>query len=513
MSQQKDRLKNSTSDTGRHAKSGTRSPVRADRPRRSISVVYWFVFLCMVGLWAVLFGTQFSEFVTISDRTQEEIRQTVNKDQNSAEGEVQGVGDSVGEIDAEPLSETQRLSMEEETTVAQVEQVVDEIEQERVQKLRDTLLLQLPYETDNPNLPVTFVEPTETGVEVQIDGGGFSLVKSPYLLPSLSVGSHVLNFRFNDENEETQNLEETIIVIPRPPVWAEGLKTQYKKDEPVALEGTALPRSTVLVLVGSSVVTEQTEADADGAWSITVSQELGSGNHTALSMVRKDGYASNFSEAYVFSVGEVEGASVEPAAADGDQDDRRRIDTTPFLNVLDRYVTEDTYVYVLGGAGLVVVLLLIVLSALMSRAAKSSVPRGNWLSNVEKKDVAEDAPGKLSLREKFASAGLRVGSGNGIVPQKDERREEIKENPNNEPENVPNDVVTEEKEKEVVAVVPKRHEKEMKREIPPRPRERPLTKKVYSREEFMKSFKTSAGDDNSKETNRIKISLTSRDGK
>jgi hypothetical protein len=503
----------------------------------ALSTLYWMVFLVGVIMWGVLFGREFARFDSYADRVEKQVSSLA--DAVMGDEDVLGIEDPLSADDAVELEEPGGETISDES----IAQVVDEIEEERKEKIRDVLSLELPSETDNPNYPVTFTEPTEEGVEIQVDGEGFSKKKSPYALPSLPIGQHTINFKFLDENEVTQNLEEKLIVIPRAPVWDSGISTQFDGDSPVVLSGTATPRSTVIVLVSSELFTVEAGSDKEGKWEATLTEELSSGEHTALSFVRKDGYASNFSEPFTFTVGNVEGAA---DSSDGTDDGPDGSDSASMLfgGFID--VNEDNYILILAGVGVAALVLLILVSLLSKLFSDPADSDEGWIEDIKENGKS---PEGLSLREKFAQAGLKVGKEReeqGAGPDNvsdgthgDTDGSERETDDDDDPEgsqDVPEDADDEDEETgEEVDDTDKESSPE-KREDPipevsdemkdgkarssaeqgneqsqPKKEIKPKPGKIYSKDEFMKTFKepTTMG----KETKKIKISLTSQDGK
>ena len=502
-------------------KHGAQSNVQAD-------VFRWVILIACVTGWAVVLGSQFTKYQETTDETSRQLESLFD---GCSYTSVLGITDT--DISGKTATNTDEVVSQGSGSDASVVALVDEIEEDRKDTLRQKLLLQLPLETDNPSYPVTFVEPTETDVEIQVDGGGFSQKKSPFSLPSLSIGKHLINFRFEDENGISQNLEETIIVIPRAPEWAETQAAEFRSDESVVFSGTALPRSTIMLVVSSPILTDQTISDDEGNWEIMLRGDLASGEHSAVTFVRKEGYASNMSEPLLFTVGYVEGA-----ASDSTSDFTVGDSVSSGSAWWERYVTEDNYYFVIGGLGVALITLIIIMS-LLSKAMSRKDPEGGWVERKASGDSEGGSPSGISLREKFAKAGLKVrdvqenGSpGEGTTENTTEEGPDIssekaaevskKKNPKRKnakdegqddlrktsdtklpkdgalKEEVPNDEVPKEE-------TPK-DETSKTDGIPDDPGNSEdgtslKGKKVYSKKEFMEKF--------GKETNKIRISLTS----
>ncbi len=521
-----------------------------------------------------MFGTLFSQSEDSANLAEKQLSLLITSGNpvvlGVSEGEEgqtdENTGPSVSDVVAQQLTQAEEISQE------QVDSVVDDIENDRREKLRGQIGLEVPKETDNPNLPITFSNPSNEAFEIQVDGGGFSPVISPYSLPALSIGEHVLNFRFVDTEGISQNLEETIVVIPRAPVWSEGLKKEYNGDDTLSFEGTALPNSRIVLLAGSSLQSVVVDSDTEGKWKASIDNTFDSGSYTAVAFVRKSGYSSNFSEPFVFSVGKVSGVSVE-----GESGDTRAEDDIDYLFGYIPY-TEQTYVYVISIVGLVAVIVLFVLSAIFRSLLRSrSISRDALKTALSVRNAASSqkvpsfTTGKVSLREKFKKAGIGVGNGMSVSAGV---LENVKDSPSEtdgpaveqetvEQETDDKDEVTPKKStKKIVKKVTQKQEASPISEKPetvdlenpdgedkthgdnkstnspfvqsPSSEElssptietnseteqgtdstdklEPVPGKVYSKSEFMKAFKTTKTTVD-KETNKLRISLTSNKGK
>ncbi len=187
-------------------------------------------------------------------------------------------------------------------------QDITELEEKEVEREEDflqQLLLDIPETTDNPSHIITFVDPSEdnSGVELEIDEGGFEQITSPYTLPALSIGQHELRFRFVDKYGSTQTLEKGLIVIPRPPI----MNSPFFEDGFLKLSGTGLSNSDLVLILssGKNISVEETTIDAQGNWEILINEEeLSEGVYTFSAFTRRNGYASNLSEPLTFEVGE-----------------------------------------------------------------------------------------------------------------------------------------------------------------------------------------------------------------
>ncbi len=184
-------------------------------------------------------------------------------------------------------------SNQETTTVQELNQK----EQERTEAITNLLKLDIPVQTDNPSFALTFVDPSEekSGVQLEIDKGGYKNVTSPYTLPALSIGGHSLKFKFVDGDGATQVLTKEITILPRAPI----INTPEIVDGKLVISGSALASSEVILALSSDskMLTLSTQSDSDGKWSITVTENLPTDVYTFTAYARKYGFASNLASA------------------------------------------------------------------------------------------------------------------------------------------------------------------------------------------------------------------------
>ncbi|MHC1716853.1 MAG: hypothetical protein AB9915_03155 [Candidatus Dojkabacteria bacterium] len=181
-----------------------------------------------------------------------------------------------------------------------------ELEQQEIQREEDflnQLLLKIPSQTDNPNHIITFIDPSEkkVGVQLEIDAKSFQEIKSPYSLPALSIGTHTLKFKFVDKEGTTQILEKELIVLPRPPI----INSPTQDEGIITISGTGLANSEIILILSSSsdIVTKTSTISGDGIWEIKIEEELPAGIYSFTGYTRKYGYAGNLAEAVTFEYG------------------------------------------------------------------------------------------------------------------------------------------------------------------------------------------------------------------
>ncbi len=174
------------------------------------------------------------------------------------------------------------------------------------EQLKEQLMLVIPEVTENPSHTITFKDPGGGGVTLEIDGQGEKTIESPYELPTLGIGEHTLIFKFLDEQEVKQTLEEEIVIIPRPPELntPEILKSKLNLNG----EGVAGGKIELFLSDGDIEIREEVEINNTGDWEYSTLEELNSGDYTVIAIARKNGYASKYSEPKMFTItGEVRG--------------------------------------------------------------------------------------------------------------------------------------------------------------------------------------------------------------
>jgi len=205
-----------------------------------------------------------------------------------ANGQEIKVSDVLGDqVDASQTTTTQEL---------------DQQETERENDFLNQLLLDIPSQTDNPSHTLTFTDPSpdKKGVQLEIDGGSFKDITSPYSLPALSIGEHTLRFKFFDKYNTSQILEKEIVIIPRAPI----INTPDIGNNKLTITGSGLANSQLILILASNekIVTKQTDVDADGRWTITVEENIPTGTYSFIAYLRKYGFASNLSQPVTASI-------------------------------------------------------------------------------------------------------------------------------------------------------------------------------------------------------------------
>lgn len=198
------------------------------------------------------------------------------------------------------------------TTADQNVQNLNEQEVARTEAITNQLSLELPTQTDNPSYALTFKDPSveKVGVQLEIDGKGYSEIKSPSTLPALGIGDHTLKFKFTDAAGTTQILEKQMIILPRAPI----INVPIISDTKIAISGTGLAKAEILLLIssGEKILSATSNIDENGKWIVDVdSKELGVGVFSINGYTRKYGYASNLSDVLRFEIGNSNGYQIK----------------------------------------------------------------------------------------------------------------------------------------------------------------------------------------------------------
>jgi hypothetical protein len=355
-------------------------------------------------------------------------------------------------------------------------QEVAQQEEQRLEDIQNELSISVPEYTDNPSHIITFIDPSEekVGVELDIDEKGYKVISSPYALPSLNIGEHSLKFRFTDSIGATKLLEYETIIIPRPPI----VKAPTFDNSFLNVSGTGLANSEILVTVsvGSTNFSEISDIDSEGDWSITIPLETDiDGIYTIFAYTRKNGYASNPSEPSVLAYGE-EGAITVSQYKDGEKEIAFSFSNISLEDLPSILSSNPDLIILSVGFLLIGFLVSIILLTLFRKASEDGVNK-EYLKKFNKKS---DNTQEKTLKELFSD-------------KNDEK--DVKE------------VKISKKEQRKIA----KEEKQKKEDID--------KEKVFSKKDFLKDFKnfdpdTNKGDESKEPSKKDKkdviVSLTSK---
>lgn len=377
-------------------------------------------------------------------------------------------------------------------TQEDVREELNSIEAERNQRIEQELLLNLPEISDNPNHIITFKDPSGKGVSLEIDGQGFEEIQSPYTLPSLGLGKHILTFKFSDKQETEQTLERTFTIIPRPPV----INPPNIVDNEIEISGTSISNSKVEIFLSRGISNQNilVEANENGEWEHLFTEDIEEGVYTVIATTRRNGFASYNSEPIVFTVGQ-EMPTANPAGT-STQDSSFTFRNFKLSDYKNLYQTLQT-----NTDALILLIAIFLIGAFSSWILISIVHR---ITQRKSKKVLQELLKKknLSQESSFKEKFEKEKNNKEKPPKEEEKEVEGKEDVKEEPEEKKEEEEEEKKET-------KEEEAEGKEE------ESEEEAKKLTKEEFLKNFKEFDPDeDDGKEKKvkkNIKISLTSKD--
>jgi len=293
---------------------------------------------------------------------------------------------------------------------------LDKKEAQREESFSNLLKLNIPNQTNNPSLVLTFIDPSEEkkGVQLEIDSKSFITITSPYTLPALSIGDHILRFKFVDNVGTTQLLEKTLIVLPRAPI----ISAPTINDSSVLVYGTGLANSEIILVMSSglNIFTKQSTIDGEGKWSIQFGTgELVDGTYSLTGYVRKYGYSSDPAEPITFILGD------ETTNVAGTNTNTFSFKNVDFSN-LGEFVSDNPDIITLMAGFFVLGFLVSFLLSLIFKNTSDD----KYIEKIKKDVVKPKAEGKeLTLKEKLLSGKKEDVS--PIEEKKDEKAEVKKE--------------------------------------------------------------------------------------
>lgn len=349
-------------------------------------------------------------------------------------------------------------------------EALEQREQERENDFLSQLLLDIPTLTDNPSHIITFVDPSDenVGVQIKIGDDPFEQARSPYTLPALSIGRHDIQFRFIDKYGSTQILDKDIVVIPRPPI----INTPIFEEEFLNIRGSGLANSELVLILASNrnITVKETTIDENGNWELQINtEELAEGVYSFTAYTRRYGYASNLAESVTFELGTSERVILN-------NNGREIFFSFRDLSVSDipQILSENIDLGLLIGGTFVIgfFISLIISSLVRASSEKRSV---QLFEKKIKENNGEKEERELTLKE-------RLSKGNSI---------EVKE----------------EKEPEKNSTKKETKGKKKKKEKEPKKK----TEKILQKVDFLKDYKKfDPDDDDGKEKDNIEVKVTSK---
>lgn len=277
----------------------------------------------------------------------------------------------------------------------------------------------IPDITDNPSFILTFKDPSEKkeGVHLKINGKDSEVITSPYTLPALSIGKHVLAFKFVDEYGLTQTFEEEIIIIPRAPI----LNTPIKNVDDITISGSALAGSEVVLIISSNqkMFTRIAEVDKDGLWSVQIVEEMPEDVYSFSAFTRKYGYASNLAEALTLDL-----TGVKPVVSENSKEKIHFAFKDITKNNINEVFSGNVDLLVLVGSLFLIGLLLGFLFSSLIKKRKENKVINEVSKTLEKPVVGEEKP--LTLLEKLKDKTVNIE--NPVEEEKEPKEKPVKKN-------------------------------------------------------------------------------------
>ncbi len=342
---------------------------------------------------------------------------------------------------------------------AEIEEL-NQKEEERTKEIANLLGFILPEYTDNPSYVITFKDPSseQKGVEIALDSGTYTIIKSPYTFPALSIGNHNVKFRFYDSTNTIKILEYDLIIIPRAPI----IDTPKIGESTISISGTALANSDVIYTISANAYNKSgiVDTNENGEWSIGITPDGGLSDaiYTFSALTRKYGYVSDLSAPITFSIGE----NSNTPTVNGGKEIYFSFKDIHKENLIGVIKNNKDLLILFGASTLLGIFLTIIFKNLID-GKRSEKQYKNVETIIKKNPNEKDAK---TLRELFGESDKK----------EDNKEEETKEEPNKE-------------------VEPTKHET------------------IVNKDVFLKRFKQMDPDnDAGKETKKkIKISLTSKE--
>lgn len=282
--------------------------------------------------------------------------------------------------------------------------------------LEEELLLLLPVETDNPNLTLIFADPSGEGIQLKIDAQDYSAIESPYILPSLAIGSHKLTFKFTDGEEVEQEIEKTLIIVPRAPVIN---PPEDLQDNKLTLNGTSISLSSVKIFLTGATksFTAEVETNTSGEWEYVFEEDFTSGVYTTVAFSKKNGFASSYSEPVIFSLGDETVATTETENRSGDISfDFRDLSRNNLISVIQ----QNPHLGFLAVSAFIIGLLLSTITGFITglfgekrfeKSFRKQLSKAEKTTPKKSPDNKTDGENKkVSLRGKFEAAGFKADS-------------------------------------------------------------------------------------------------------
>lgn len=245
---------------------------------------------------------------------------------------------------------------------------ISDAEIEREKQIVKELSLNMPDQTDDPNYPVTFVDPSKQGVDITIDDKTYTKAANPFLIPNIAIGEHKVIFKFKTKDGVVRVLTKKLLVTPKAPQFDPTIKTEVVRPNSVTLKGTALPQATVMLVINSQN-THKITSTPEGKWEFIV-PDPAEGINNVVAFTIKNGIVSTPSKTFSLVYKLNEGSTNTQVSGEAKENQLITFAKTIYNNIEANRKERPTIFYGVIGAAVLGILILIDVR-LRKRAARN----------------------------------------------------------------------------------------------------------------------------------------------
>lgn len=245
---------------------------------------------------------------------------------------------------------------------------ISDAEIEREKQIVKELSLNMPDQTDDPNYPVTFVDPSKQGVDITIDDKTYTKAANPFLIPNIAIGEHKVIFKFKTKDGVVRVLTKKLLVTPKAPQFDPTIKTEVVRPNSVTLKGTALPQATIMLVINSQN-THKITSTPEGKWEFIV-PDPAEGINNVVAFTIKNGIVSTPSKTFSLVYKLNEGSTNTQVSGEDKENQLIAFAKTIYNNIEANRKERPTIFYGVIGAAVLGILILIDVR-LRKRAARN----------------------------------------------------------------------------------------------------------------------------------------------
>lgn len=234
---------------------------------------------------------------------------------------------------------------------------ISDAEIEREKQIVKELSLNMPDQTDDPNYPVTFVDPSKQGVDITIDDKTYTKAANPFLLPNIAIGEHKVIFKFKTKDGVVRVLSKKLLVTPKAPQFDPTIKTEVVRPNSVTLKGTALPQATIMIVINSEN-THKITSTPEGKWEFII-PDPAEGNNNIVAFAIKNGIVSSPSKTFSLVYKLNEGSTTTQVDGETKENQIITFAKTVYNNIDANRRERPTVFYGVIGAAILGILILI----------------------------------------------------------------------------------------------------------------------------------------------------------